>query len=206
MAGSSLTIQRIWSKTLDSVNRATIDPLKAFFDSLNALVVDVETLRVARSGVVFSSAGLVIKAASNTLAKAGSAFRFINSAGKFGLVAANTDMAALSGTVTNAKFNVFVFSATFDGTTFTPVTRIGTEAATRGAVVFPTVPATDVLIGFVEINPTGTGNFVGGTTALDDATVVPNATYVNFVGVPNLGATAVATGLTGFALAEKNVA
>ena len=35
------------------------------------------------------------------------------------------------------------------------------------------------LIGFVVINPTGTGNFVGGTTPLDDATVVPNAAYVN---------------------------
>lgn len=29
------------------------------------------------------------------------------------------------------------------------------------------------------INPTGTGDFVGGTTALDDATVVPNAVYLN---------------------------
>ena len=25
----------------------------------------------------------------------------------------------------------------------------------------------------------GTGNFVGGTTALDDATVIPTAVYVN---------------------------
>ena len=31
------------------------------------------------------------------------------------------------------------------------------------------------------ISPTGTGNFVGGTTPLDDATVVPNAAYVNLV-------------------------
>ena len=32
------------------------------------------------------------------------------------------------------------------------------------------------------INPTGTGNFVGNTTALDDVTVVPNAVYVNTIG------------------------
>ena len=31
----------------------------------------------------------------------------------------------------------------------------------------------EVSIGFVIINPTGSGSFVGGTTALDDATVVP---------------------------------
>jgi hypothetical protein len=38
------------------------------------------------------------------------------------------------------------------------------------------------MIGFVIINPTGTGPFVGGTTALDDATVVPNAVFVNVTG------------------------
>jgi hypothetical protein len=32
------------------------------------------------------------------------------------------------------------------------------------------------------VHPTGTGNFVGGTTALDDGTVVPNAEYYDFVG------------------------
>jgi len=35
------------------------------------------------------------------------------------------------------------------------------------------------MIGFAIINPTGTGNFVGGTTPLDDATVVPNAVYID---------------------------
>jgi hypothetical protein len=35
------------------------------------------------------------------------------------------------------------------------------------------------MIGFVIVNPTGTGDFVGGTTDLDDATVAPNAVYVN---------------------------
>ncbi len=53
--------------------------------------------------------------------------------------------------------------------------------ATLGGVVFPTLAEGVVAIGFAIINPTGTGNFVGGTTALDDATVVPNAVYVNTV-------------------------
>lgn len=34
-------------------------------------------------------------------------------------------------------------------------------------------------IGFTIINPTGTGNLVGGITPIDDATVVPNAVHVN---------------------------
>lgn len=92
------------------------------------------------------------------------------------LVKKTTAEIALSGTVTNAKFNVFVLSLAVDGTV---KATMGTEGATIGAVVFPALPASDVMIGFVIINPTGTGNFVGGTTELGDATVAPNAVYVN---------------------------
>ena len=122
-----------------------------------------------------TSAGLVIKGAGNTLAKAGSAF-YATVAGKVVTKTANTDMAALSGTVTNAKFNVFVFYIDSAGTL---TSKMGVEGASLAAVTFPR-PAVNVApIGFVIINPTGTGNFVGGTTNLDDATVVPNAVYVN---------------------------
>ena len=82
----------------------------------------------------------------------------------------------LSGTVTNAKFNVFVLTMTSGGTV---TATMGTEGATLAAVVFPTIPADSCVLGFVIVNPTGTGNFVGGTTALDDATVVPNAVFIN---------------------------
>jgi hypothetical protein len=92
------------------------------------------------------------------------------------LVKKTTAEVALSGTVTNAAFNVFVLSMDADGTV---TATMGTEGATIGAIVFPTVPADEVVIGFVIINPTGTGNFVGATTELDDVTVVPNAVYVN---------------------------
>lgn len=127
---------------------------------------------------VFSSAGLVIKAGASALVKAGSAF--------YGMAsnvlvnkAANTDMAALSGTVTNAKFNVFCFYIDSSGTL---TTVMGVEGAALANVKFPDTPQGKAMIGFVIINPTGTGNFVGGTTALDDATVVPNAAYVNTIG------------------------
>ena len=93
--------------------------------------------------------------------------------------ASSTDMAALSGTVTNAKFNVFVFYIDSAGTL---TSQMGTEGATLAAVVFPTIPAGKTVIGYVTINPTGTGNFVGGTTVLDDGTVTPNAVFVNTVG------------------------
>jgi hypothetical protein len=92
---------------------------------------------------------------------------------------AAADCTALAGSVTHAKFNVFVFTVNAAGTL---KTTMGTEAATLGAVVFPAITDGEIAIGFVVINPTGTGNFVGGTTQLDDATVVPTAAYVDTVG------------------------
>ena len=99
------------------------------------------------------------------------------------IVKKTTAEIALAGTVTNAKFNVFVLSIKADGTV---TATMGTEGATIGAVVFPAVPANEAVVGFVIINPTGTGNFVGATTDLDDATVAPNAVYVNTVGTFNV--------------------
>lgn len=127
---------------------------------------------------VLSTPGLAIKAGGSAIVKAGTAFNaFVQ--GKLVKVSANTDQAALVGTVTNAKFNVFCFFLDGSGT---GTTAMGTEGATRAAIVWPPIPEGKAMIGFVLINPTGTGNFVGGTTALDDATVVPNAEYVNTLG------------------------
>lgn len=123
------------------------------------------------------SGGLAIKTGGSALAKtAATAYFMID--GKVASKAA-ADMAALAGTVTNAKFNVFVFTVNAAGTL---KTTMGTEAATLAAVTFPAITDGEVALGFVIINPTGTGNFVGGTTALDDATVAPNAVYVNTLG------------------------
>lgn len=129
-----------------------------------------------------SSPGLAIKAGASAVVKAGSAFHALFSDGTVGRAvakAANTDMAALSGTVTNAKHNVFVFFMDNAGTL---TSAMGVEAASLAAVTFPPVPDGKACLGYVYINPTGTGDFVGGTTALDDATVVPNAVYMNVVG------------------------
>lgn len=83
-------------------------------------------------------------------------------------------------TVTNAKFNVFVMTLrSSDGAA---VILMGTEAATLAGVLFPVIPAGSIVLGFVVVHPTGTGNFVGGTTEFDDGTVVPNAVYKNTVG------------------------
>jgi hypothetical protein len=137
------------------------------------------------SSILFTTGGLAIKAGGGTLVKAGTLCKAV-AGGVLFSIAANTDAAALVGTVTNAKFNVFAFFAGSDGTIHS---SMGTEGAALVNVVFPTIMENHAIIGFVIINPTGTGDFVGGTTALDDSTVVPNAVYVNTVGPFNPTAT-----------------
>jgi hypothetical protein len=92
---------------------------------------------------------------------------------------AAADLVALVGTVTAAKFNVFVFTTDVSGNI---KAYMGTEGAALVNVVCPTTLDGECPIGLVIINPTGTGNFVGGTTNLDDGTVVPNAVYINLIG------------------------
>jgi hypothetical protein len=146
--------------------------------SREALRVILSAVGDALSSQTLGSAALVIKAGGGVLAKSGAAF-YATAQGKIVNKAINTDMAALSGTVTNARFNVYCFFIDAAGVL---TSAMGIEATTLAGVKFPPIPGGKAMIGFVVINPTGTGNFVGNTTPLDDATVVPNAAYVNTVG------------------------
>ena len=136
-----------------------------------------DKLQRATVNALLVTGGLAIHGSTSALAKFANTIYFMIDGQVYSKTTA--DCAALAGTVTNAKFNVFVFSVNAAGTL---ATQMGTEAATLGAVVFPAVADGYVAIGFVIVNPTGTGNFVGGSTNLDDATVTPNAAYVNTVG------------------------
>ncbi len=123
-----------------------------------------------------NSAGLVIKAGGSALAKSGASDCYLLANGTLQKITAATDMPALSGTVVNATFNVFCF---FIDSAGTKTSQMGIAGATLAAVKFPQFPQKKALIGFIIINPTGTGNFTGGTTALDDGTVVPNAVFIS---------------------------
>jgi hypothetical protein len=133
----------------------------------------------ALSSQCLTSGGLRIKGGSASAVVQAHTAVYAVAKGILVTKAADTDMAALSGTVTNAKFNVFCHYVDAAGTL---TTSMGQEAATLAGVVFPPTTEGLAMIGFTVINPTGTGNFVGGTTALDDATVVPNAAFVNTQG------------------------
>lgn len=125
---------------------------------------------------LLNSGGLTLGSSSKPKLKlANTIYALVNGV----LVKVTTAEYVVAGTVLTATFNVFVLYVNSSGTV---AAAMGTGAATIGAVVFPAIPADCAVIGFAIVNPTGTGSFVGGTTDFDDATVAPNAVYINTVG------------------------
>lgn len=151
------------ARTLQNTNFTANTHAQSIFGALQKGVADI----------VFNSAGLAIGTSSKKAIKVANTIYGIAAGVLFSKASAE---AAVAGTVTNAKYNVFVVTVKADGTL---TTRMGTEGAALINVVFPTIPADELVVGFVIVHPTGTGNFVGATTDFDDATVVPNAVYVN---------------------------
>lgn len=131
------------------------------------------------SSQMLSNSTLVIGTASKLVPKTGAAISRGTVQGVPVDIAAGTVMPALVGTITNAYFNVYCF---FVDKAETITSAMGTEGSTFATMVFPPFPEGKTLLGFVLVNPTGTGNFVGGTTELDDGTVVPGAVYISPVG------------------------
>ena len=161
--------------TLKGNVRNHVTQLPAGWQLLGVYLVDLADRLVNRT---LSSAGL---ATNGALVRASTAFHAMLSDGKVGRIiakAANTDT-AIAGTVVNATHNVY---AIFIDKAGTMTSAMGVAGATLAAVTFPPVPTGKACVGYVHVNPTGTGNFVGGTTTLNDVTVVPNAVYVNITG------------------------
>ncbi len=140
-----------------------------------ALSTPARAVASALSTCSIRTAGLVISASTLT-AQIGAAAYYAFVQGRLRTVAAAVAMPALVGTVINATFNVYAFFLDSAGTT---TSVMGTAGATLNAVRFPDLPPDKAFIGFVIVNPTGAGNFVGGTTPLGDAGVVPNAVFIS---------------------------
>src|SRR4051794_9017414 len=109
-----------------------------------------DKLQRAITNVLLKSGGLAIKTGGSALVKTANTIHALVDGAQITKAAA--DCAALVGTVTNAKFNVFVFTVNAAGTF---KTYMGTEAATYAGVVFPTILDGEVVVGYVSINPTG---------------------------------------------------
>lgn len=133
-------------------------------------------LQINAVDLVLSSAGLAIGSSSKKAIKIVNTIYYMIDGVLYTKASAEVAFTATTHDVANAKFAVFVLSIDSAGTV--TITK-SADADSLAAVVFPTVPDDEVVIGFVIINPTGTGAFDATSTDLDDGTVVPNAVYVN---------------------------
>ena len=148
----------------------------------------VKPLYDGLSSHCLTSAGLVIKAGGGLLVKAGSAF-WAMADGVLVNKAANTDMAALSGTILPLTHNVFCFFIDKAGTLTSAMGTTSLTASGYSAIVFPPMPEKKAMIGFVYVAGHATNTFIGndGTAGVLDGTTYTLAasTYCSLTGPLN---------------------
>lgn len=159
-----------------------------------ALLADVTALRTRLNTGMLTSAGLVIKAGSSAIVKAVTAFAAIIDGAPV-YKAAATDMSALVGTLATAKSAAWAFYIDSAGTitTAAKTADVATHALAVAAVAAPT--DNKALIGFIVVDNATGSNFVGGTTALDAASLT--VTYYNVVGSAVYAAAITSVAVTG---------
>lgn len=158
--------------------------------TVNALVADVAVV-FGKNQFILSAATLVIKAGSSAVVKSSSAFSAM-AAGVYQAKAANTDMAALVGTLATAKSALWAFYIDSAGTLSTATKTADAANAAAALALKPAVPDNKVEIGYIIITNTSGGNFIGGTTALDAAGIA--VTYVNTAAIAQTAAALTALG------------
>lgn len=144
-----------------------------------AVAAPLKSMAYALSSQSLQSGALRISGGSASPLAQTNAIYYGVANGKLVKIASAVNMPALVGTVANGMFNVFAFRVNSAGVTSVV---LGAAASTLQGVAFPAANEGTATIGMLIINPTGTGAFVGGTTNLDDATVVPNAVFLNTLG------------------------
>lgn len=162
---------------LTAVRTQTINILADLTAARTALV----NARVALTNMSLADGGIAIGTTTTKIKTAATVNYLI--AGVFYAKAATDDFWTLTGfNCTNGNFNKCLLCIDSAGAM---QIAVGTEGASAGAVVLPAIPASYAVVGMVQVNPTGTGDFTGGTTDLDDGTVVPNATYTDLAFHPD---------------------
>ncbi len=165
--------------------KTAVDESKTLVDELHddhaTFKTAVDNMKTALNNMCLSDGGLAI-ATLKTHVKSINTINYVVD-GVFYSVSATDDKWNLSGfNCTNGNYNKCLLC--FDSSNAAQITA-GTEAASANGVILPSVPATYSVVGMLQVHPTGTGNFTGSTTDLDDATVVPNATLTDLAFHPD---------------------
>ena len=137
--------------------------------------------RVALTNIGLSDGAITIGSAAAKVKSTATINHLVD--GVFYTKGATDDFWVLTGfDCTNAQFNKCLLC--IDSSAAMQIVA-GTEGASAGAVVLGAIPASYSVVGMVLVNPTGTGDFTGGTTDLNDGTVVPNAVYTDLAFHPD---------------------
>lgn len=164
----------------DQLNRSMPSAKRsAMGTALAQLIAGFNALAARASCAMLGSAGLVINGAGATFAKAGSAFSALV-AGVPIVVAANTAMSAIAGNIATTKFAAWAFYVDGAGVITTSAKTADAATAAAAAALLPAPPANKTMVGFIVVQNATGGNFVGGTTALDAASITTS--YYSTVG------------------------
>jgi len=164
---------------------AILDLIKALCNELRTdhgtFKTAVDNQKTAMKNMALSSGGIGI-ATTTTKVKTSNTITYIIN-GEFKSKSASDPCWDLTGfNCSNGKYNKCLLYLDADGNASIGA---GIEADAADDVVLPSLPSDKAVVGMVQVHPTGTGDFTGGTTDLDDATVVPNATYYNLAFHPD---------------------
>lgn len=167
----------------DLLNRSMPVSLRTKVGTMFAeLIAGVNALMTRTMSMCLSSAGLVISGAGGLTGKAGSAFVAMVS-GVPVFVAANTAMSALVGTIATTKFACWVWYVDGAGVITTSAKTADAATAVAALALVPSTPVGKAMVGILLVQNAAAGGFIGGTTALDAASVT--GTYLSTVGISN---------------------
>ena len=160
--------------------------IEEMHDDHGTLKSGIDSMKTALKNMCLSDVGAAI-GTTKTKAKSVSTATFLVN-GEFKSKAATDDFWTLTGfDCTNGNYNKCLLCIDASGNA---QIAAGTEAGTGAGVTLPSIPASYGVVAMLQVNPTGTGDFTGGTTELDDGTVVPNAAFTDLAFHPDtFGAT-----------------
>jgi len=167
--------------TFRSCLNETYTAVKEMHDDHATFKTAVDNQKTAMKNMALSSGGIAIATTKTKVKTANTITYLIN--GEFKSKAAADPCWDLTGfDCSNGKYNKCLLYLDSSGNASIGA---GTQADSAADVVLPSIPSDKAVVGMVQVHPTGTGDFTGGTTDLDDGTVVPNATYYNLAFHPD---------------------
>lgn len=162
--------------------------IKDLTDQVNALTEALGHIYLTNVAVITAPV-LTIKAGSSPTVKSSSAFSAL-AAGSIQSKNADTDMAALSGTVAAGKSALFIFYMSSAGS-LTSVKTADADSPEAAVLLLPEPTANLVRLGYILVTNGTDAGFVGATTALDAADI--DVTYVSSPAAPAFASAALAT-------------